>query len=132
MSLLKPEISIPAALALGVACYGIFQVNLPSITETRAADMADPHIESAERAATWECAGLVSTLSLIAKDPTIFTIGGLITIALAWKYRHANAVNPMTGKATGPLSTSTLITAQAPTAAPAAMAPAPSPYSSVI
>ncbi len=132
MSLLKPEISIPAALALGVAVYGIYQVNLPSLTEVRAADMNDPHIESAERAATWESLGLVSTISLIAKDPTIFTIGGIITIALAWKYRHGNLVNPATGRATGPLSTSTMITAQAPTAAPAAPAPAAPSYAAVI
>ena len=131
-SLLKPEISIPAALALGVAVYGIFQVNLPNVTEVRAADMNDPLVESSERAATWESAGLVATISLIAKDPTIFMIGGAFTIALAWKYRHANQVNPMTGKATGPLSTSTMITAQAPTAAPAAPAPAAPSYAAVI
>lgn len=102
---LAPNISVPAALALGVAVYGIFQVNLPSITEVRAADMGNSHVESSERAATWESAGLVATISLIAKDPTIFLVGGAFTIALAWKYRHANMVHPGTGKATGPLST---------------------------
>lgn len=95
---LKPEISVPAALALGVAVYGIFQVNLPSLTEVRAADMDNTHIASAERAATWESAGLVATISLISKDPTIFLVGGVFTMALAWKYRHANMVHPATGK----------------------------------
>ena len=95
---LKPEISVPAALALGVAVYGIFQINLPSVTEVKAADMDNTHIESSERAATWEAAGLVATLSLIAKDPTLFLVGGVITAGLSWKYRHANLVHPATGK----------------------------------
>lgn len=95
---LKPEISIPAALALGVAVYGIFQINLPSVTEVKAADMDNAHITSSERAATWEAAGLVATLSLIAKDPTLFLVGGAITMGLSWKYRHANLVHPATGK----------------------------------
>jgi hypothetical protein len=118
MSVLKPEISIPAALALGVAVYGIFQVNLPNMTEVRAADMGNKDVESAERAATWESAGLVVTISLIAKDPTIFLVGGFITLALAWKYRHANMVHPATGRATGPLTTAAAVGAQLPSAAP--------------
>lgn len=118
MSVLKPEISIPAALALGVAVYGIFQVNLPSITEVRAAEMDNQDVASAERAATWEAAGLVATLSLIAKDPTIFLVGGAITVGLAWKYRHANMVSPLTGKATGNQTGAALATAQMPAAAP--------------
>jgi hypothetical protein len=136
MSVLKPEISIPAALALGVAVYGIFQVNLPSVTEVRAADLQNKDVESAERAATWESAGLVATISLIAKDPTIFLVGGLITIGLAWKYRHANMVNPMSGKATGTLSSINLATAQVPslvqTTPAQAAAPAGPAYSTVI
>ena len=109
---LKPEISVPAALALGVAVYGIFQINLPSITEVRAADMDNAHVMAAERAATWESAGLVATLSLIAKDPTLFLVGGAITIALSWKYRHANLVHPGTGKVMGPGSVAAALKAQ--------------------
>lgn len=137
MSVLKPEISIPAALALGVAVYGIFQVNLPNLTEVRAADMGNKDVESAERAATWESAGLVSTISLISKDPTIFLVGGAITLALAWKYRHANMVHPATGRATGPLTTAAAVGAQMPSAAPQtapvqAAAPAMPSYAAMI
>jgi hypothetical protein len=128
MSVLKPEISIPAALALGVAVYGIFQVNLPSVTEVRAADMDNQDVASAERAATWEAAGLVATLSLIAKDPTIFLVGGAITVGLAWKYRHANAVSPLTGKATGNQTGAVAAAAQMP-GAPAPTTPVPAAMS---
>jgi hypothetical protein len=124
MSLLKPEISIPAALALGVAVYGIYQVNLPSITEVRAAELDNQDVSSAERAATWESAGLVATISLIAKDPTIFLVGGLITIALSWKYRHANMVSPLTGKATGNQTGAVAAAMQMP-GAPAQTTPVP-------
>jgi hypothetical protein len=125
MSVLKPEISIPAALALGVAVYGIFQVNLPSVTEVRAADMGNPDVAASERAATWESAGLVATISLVAKDPTIFMVGGLITLALAWKYRHANAVNPVTSRLGGSANTAAAAAASLPGAAPSVMTPVP-------
>ena len=134
---LKPEISIPAALALGVAVYGIFQVNLPNITEVRAADVQNKDVESAERAATWEAGGLVAVLSLIAKDPTLFLVGGAITIGMAWKYRHANHVHPMTGRATGAVTGAYLAGVQLPGAqSPTEMAqpavPAAPVYGSVI
>ena len=134
---LKPEISIPAALALGVAVYGIFQVNLPNITEVRAADVQNKDIESAERAATWEAGGLVAVLSLIAKDPTLFLVGGAITIGMAWKYRHANHVHPMTGRATGAVTGAQLAGMQLPGSQPPAeaaqaAAPAAQMYGSMI
>lgn len=137
MSILKPEISIPAALALGVAVYGIFQVNLPSVTEVRAADLENKDVASAERAATWESAGLVATISLIAKDPTIFLVGGAITMGLAWKYRHANMVNPLSGKATGSHTMGSLMAgqmsgAQSETAPVVQAAPVMNPYGTVI
>lgn len=113
---LKAEISVPAALALGVAVYGIYQVNLPSVTEVRAADLDNKDVAGAERAATWEAAGLVSVLSLIAKDPTLFLVGGAITIALSWKYRHANAVHPMTGSAVRRVTSPGIVVAQMPDA----------------
>lgn len=133
---LPVQVSLPTALALGVAVYGIYQVNLPSVTEVRAADMQNEDVAAAERAASWEAGGLVAALSLIAKDPTIFLFGGLITVGLAWKYRHANAVNPVSGKATGVMSGAQVATSQLaaqPQTAPASTpAPAAPQYAAVI
>lgn len=132
---LKPEISIPAAAAVSVAVYGIFQLNMPNLTEVRANESDDTHIESAERAATWESAGFVGALSLIAKDPVIFWFGGAMTILLAWKYRHANMVSPLTGKATSSPTSRDVAAAQMPagnTTGTADTAPAAPAYSPVI
>lgn len=95
---LKPEISLGAALATGAIVYGTFQMHMPSTADLRTVESGNSDADSAERAATWTAAGIVAAISLIAKDPTIFVVGGGMTVALAWEYRHANHVSPLTGK----------------------------------
>ncbi len=96
---MKPETSLSLGLATAVVVYAIFQNATPSIADIRVADEQDPDIDSAERLASWTAAGAVAGISLIAKDPTVFVIGGSMVIVLAWWHRHANQVNPLTGRA---------------------------------
>jgi hypothetical protein len=100
--MLKPEISIPAGLATGALVYGVFQNATPSIADIRASAPNDNTIASTERMASWTAAAVVGGVSLIAKDSTIFVVGSAMIIALAWMHRHANMVNPLTGKAAVP------------------------------
>ena len=95
--MLKPEASITVGLATAALVYGIYSNALPSVTDIRVADQGDPDVASAERAASWTAAAAVAGVSLIAKDPTVFIIGGSMVVALAWFHRHANEVNPLTG-----------------------------------
>ncbi len=44
----------------------------------------------------------MSGLALLAKDPAIFIVGGLITVAEGWKYFHANATDHATGGVVAP------------------------------
>lgn len=97
--MLKPSESVIGSLALATVVYAVYQGALPPIADVRVGQNADADIEAAERMATWTSAGTVAIVSLLAKDPTLFTVGGLMTVALAWWYRHANAVNPLTGRA---------------------------------
>lgn len=97
--MMKPEISIPVALATGVLVWSIYQNATPSLVDLRAAPPGDSDVESAERMATWTAAGAVAAISLIAKDPVVFMVGGTMVIVNAWWNRHANRVNPLTGKA---------------------------------
>lgn len=97
MSLLSKDQSILGALAIGTAVYGIYNLALPSIADARSAPSHDDNLASSERAATWATAGLVSVVSILAKDPTIFTTGGLMVIGMAWWHRHSNAVEPALG-----------------------------------
>lgn len=111
-SILKPEMSIVAALATGTMVYGLYQMALPSVADVRSIDQQNKDIESAERLAGWTSAALVSAVSLLAKDPTIFTVGAGMVVALSWWHRHADMVNPLTGKAVLGLDVGDFVPAQ--------------------
>jgi hypothetical protein len=72
---------------------------MPPIADIRVADQQNSDLRSAEKTATWTATGIVSAISLVTRDPDIFVVGGLSVVVLAWTHRHANAVNPQTGKA---------------------------------
>lgn len=93
---LKPEASIMTGLATATVVYGVYQMSLPTVADTRALEVNAPDLSKAERTASWVSAGAVAGISLIARDPTVFIIGGATVIAMAWLHRHANFVNPLT------------------------------------
>lgn len=99
---LKPEISIGVGLAVATVVYGIYQTSMPPVTDVRVAPSQDMHINASRNTSAWTAAAVVAGVSLIAKDPTVFTIGGAMVIALDWWYRHANAVHPSTGRVMSP------------------------------
>jgi predicted NBD/HSP70 family sugar kinase len=82
----------------------MYMTALPSIAEMRTTPPGDPDAAGAERSAAWISAAVVSGVSLITKDPTVFVIGGVMVVALSWWHRHANASNPSLGAATMPSS----------------------------
>lgn len=96
---LKPEVSLTVALATGTLVYAIYQNATPPLTDQRSVDAYNSDLESAERQASWTAAAAVAGISLISRDPNPFIFGGALIIVLAWSHRHANAVNPLTGKA---------------------------------
>jgi hypothetical protein len=96
--MLKPEIALPMALALGVAEYAVFQVEGVNLADVKG---AQPHNTIAAKSITtagWTCAGLTAAMSILAKDYTIAVVGGTIALALVLKFKHANVTEPMTGK----------------------------------
>ncbi len=99
MSLLKADQSIIGSLAVMTATYALYSNGLPSVADIRTAQPGNMDIDAAERSAAWMAAGVVAGVSILAKDPTIFILGGATVIGLSWWYRHANMVNPEIGKA---------------------------------
>lgn len=91
---MKPEISIGAGLALATLVYAIYTNATPSVADIRTLTENNADIEKSERSATWLAAGSVAGVSLIARDPVIFMVGGSMVIAMAWWTRHANMVSP--------------------------------------
>lgn len=96
---LKPETSLTVALATGTLVFAIFQNATPTIADQRSVDSFNADLESAERQASWTAAAAVAGISLISRDPNPFIFGGAMVIVMAWAHRHADMVNPLTGKA---------------------------------
>jgi hypothetical protein len=67
---------------------------MPSVADLRVADSDNPDAATAEKAAAWFSAAVVGGISLIAKDATVFILGGTMIVALSWWYKHSNAVDP--------------------------------------
>lgn len=122
---LTPEASISTGLAVGAVTYSIFNAHLPSIADMRAVEAGNQDLHAATKSAAWQAAGVVAAVSLIAKDATIFVIGGAMVTVMAWTFMHADAVSPLTKKASGTFSVDNIMSAQMPDAAPQITASAP-------
>ena len=96
---LQPSASLGIGLATAGLVLAIHSQATPSMADIRVGQPNDDHIDRSERAATWLSVGVVSAISLVAKDPTIFIIGGATAVALAWWTRYGNQVNPLSGTA---------------------------------
>lgn len=99
--MLKPEVSIGVGLATAAMVYATYSHALPSVADTRVAKENDPDLQASRRLAAWTSAGVVGAVSLMAKDPTVFVIGGTMVIALDWWHRYSDQVNPLLKKAGG-------------------------------
>lgn len=95
----KPEVSLGLALATGTIVYAVHSNLTPPVADIRSLESNNTDIQASERVATWTSAGIVAGISLLAKDPTIFIVGGAVAIALAWTTRHADQVDTVTKKA---------------------------------
>lgn len=96
---LKPEISLGVGLATATVVYGIYMNALPPVVDLRSTPANNEDVASTEKAAAWTAAAVVGGISLIAKDATVFIIGGGMILALSWWNKHANMVNPEFGMA---------------------------------
>lgn len=98
MSILKPEGSVTLGAATAALVYGVYSYSVPDMATVQATLPHDDAIESGRKRAAWTSAAVVAAISLIAKDKTVFVLGGLMVLGLDWHARHANSVHPETGK----------------------------------
>lgn len=96
---LKPEVSIGVGLATAGLVYAIYSNATPNLADIRTAQPDDQDVEATRKLAAWSAVGVVSAVSLISKDPTVFILGGGMVVLLDWWHRHGNAVDPTSGKA---------------------------------
>lgn len=100
---LKPDASLSMGLACGALVYGVYSNATPTIADIRGSAPNDPQLYGASKGAFLTSVTVVSAISLLARDPTIFCIGGAVALALEWQNRHANAVDPESGSIVVPL-----------------------------
>ena len=98
MSILKPEGSLALGAAVAGLAYGVYAFSLPNTATMHATTPHDINIEAGRKKAAWTSAAVVSAVALLARDKTIFILGGTMLIALDWHARHGNAAHPETGK----------------------------------
>jgi hypothetical protein len=102
---LKPESEITVSALTAVAVYGIFQLNAPPLPNVKASPpggAASVNTHKSVKTAVWTSAILVAGLGLLAKDPAIYIVGGLVTVVEGWKYYHANSTDAVTGAVVAP------------------------------
>lgn len=97
---LKPEASITTTLATGALVWAVYSNATPAIADIRVAAPGDQDIDAARKMAAWTAVGTVAFITLLSGDPNPFIFGGALVVALDWWHRHANEVDPRTGKAT--------------------------------
>jgi hypothetical protein len=101
---LAPTASIGVGVAMVGIVYGIYDQVLPEVTDIRVQESGDRDLAAAEKTARWASAGMVTAVSLIAWDPTVFIIGASAVVVFSWMHRHANWVDPHQGAASSPSS----------------------------
>lgn len=94
----NPTASVGTSLGVIALVYTAYNSNLPNSATIRATDANDANLESGRKKAAMMSVGLVAAISLLTKDVTIFTLGGLATLALDWNARHSILVHPATGQ----------------------------------
>ena len=100
-----------ASVGVGVGMMAIvgliYERSLPPLVDQRSAQMNEPQSLAAEKSARWTAAALVTAVSVVTWDATVFILGATSVVAFSWLYRHANmSVNPL-GPSSVPSSRST-------------------------
>lgn len=103
MAGLGKDAALTVSLATGALVYSVYSNATPTLADIRAGSDNDEQMYRTSRGAFLLSLGVASAVSLLAGDPTIFCIGGGTAVALEWMHRHANAVDPESGRAVIPL-----------------------------
>jgi hypothetical protein len=98
----KPEISLGLGLATATVVYSIYN-RMPNQGDIRASHpgAGQDVLDSVRKQNSWLAAGTVAGISLLAKDMTIFILGGLTIVTLDWVTRINAFHNPVTGSMVG-------------------------------
>lgn len=94
----KPEVSLGLSLGTATLVYAMYNRGLPTAADMRVGEAGDETIEAVRKQNAWMAAAAVSAISLLAKDATIFIVGGAMVVGLDWMTRTNNWTNPLSGR----------------------------------
>lgn len=101
-SVLKPEGSIAAGIAVVGLVYATYQLDLGSVSSAQATDPNHPALESSRKKAGYTAFIAVAGLTLITRDANVGILGFSSIVAMEIHYRHAIMASPITGKVVPP------------------------------
>jgi hypothetical protein len=101
-SILNPQGSVMAGLAVAGTVYAIYQLDVGSVAQAAATDANHPQLESSRKKAGYTAFIAVSGISLITRDGNVAILGYASIVAMEIHYRTAIMSSPATGKIVAP------------------------------
>lgn len=101
-SILKPENSALAGVAVAGSVMAIYSLDVGTVAGAHASDANHGALESSRKKAGYTAFIFVSALALITRDLNILILGGATIIGMEVHYRHAIMVNPQTNQVEPP------------------------------
>lgn len=102
---LKPnEELMVSSLAVG-AVIGIYNGFLPTVADVAAGSTpgqsSHTQVHGSVRQAAIAAETVIAGMAVLAKSPTLYVVGTVANVLMAWHYHTANAKDPATGKVSG-------------------------------
>lgn len=101
-SVLKPEGSVVAGIAVVGLVYATYQLDVGAVSAAYATDANHPALESSRKKAGYTALIGVAALTLITRDANVGILGFGSIVAMEIHYRHAIMASPVTGKVVPP------------------------------
>lgn len=96
-SVLKPEGSIVAGVAVAGTVYSIYQLDLGPVSQVQMTDPNHPTLETSRKKAGYTSFIAVSLLTVLTRDANVGILGFLSIVAMEAHYRHAIMADGITG-----------------------------------
>lgn len=101
-SILKPDNSAIAGIAVVGLVYAVYTLNMGSNAAAQATDANHPVLDSSRKKAGLTSLAMVAAITLITKDANVGILGGGAIIAMELSARHAIMAHPQSGQLVNP------------------------------
>jgi hypothetical protein len=92
--------AVELGVLVGLVNTVIFLHFMPPVSDIKTVPQNNPDIESSERTALMVTTAFTLLVAGFARSWDTFLVGGAVIVGTDFAFKHANAVNPTTGKMT--------------------------------